>query len=156
MNKKIQQWALKLSGYQCKIEYQAGKDNTGLLSRIPEKLESECVRLEPGVDNRAYQENVTNSHTLSKHPVWEAKDEEEVVRDPHWEVIMENNQDDSEISSLRSEVEAGTTSSMSYIMGCWTISRTREGKKSKNSSTKNIKTRNLRLLSWKVDTHGDW
>ena len=42
-NKKIQQWALKLSGYDCKIEYLAGKDNTcaDLLSRIPEQLEAE-------------------------------------------------------------------------------------------------------------------
>ena len=27
-NKKIQQWALKLSGYNCKIEYLVGRDNT--------------------------------------------------------------------------------------------------------------------------------
>lgn len=76
---------MKLSGYQCKIEYLAGKDNTytDLLSRIPEKLESESVKLEPGVDNRVYHVNVINSHTLSQHSVWEAEDEEEeVIRDP--------------------------------------------------------------------------
>lgn len=38
-NKKIQQRGLKLSGYKCKIEYLAGKNNTcaDLLSRIPQK-----------------------------------------------------------------------------------------------------------------------
>lgn len=50
---------MKLSGYRCKIEYLSGKDNTcaDLLSRIPERLESECIRLEPGMDGKAYQVN---------------------------------------------------------------------------------------------------
>ena len=36
-NKKIQQWALKLSRYNCRIEYLAGRENTcaDLLSWIP-------------------------------------------------------------------------------------------------------------------------
>lgn len=112
-NKKSQQWALTLSNYQCKIEYLAGKDNicTDLLFRILEKLESESVRLESGVNDRVYQVKVIISHTLSKRPVWEAEDgEAEVIRDSHWEAIIEKNQEDSEISSLRSKVETGTTS----------------------------------------------
>ena len=110
MNKKIQQWALKLSSYQCKIEYLVGRDNTcvDLLSRILEKLESKFIRLEPGVDDRAYRVNAINSHTLSKHSVWETEDEEEVIRDPHWEAIIERKQEDSKISSLRSKIKAGT------------------------------------------------
>lgn len=49
-NKKIQQRALKLSGYSCKIEYLAGRD---LLARIPNHLEAESVKVEPGMDDRA-------------------------------------------------------------------------------------------------------
>lgn len=50
MNKKIQQWALKLSGYNCKIEYLAGRDNTcaDLLSRILKQLEVHQVRARCG------------------------------------------------------------------------------------------------------------
>ena len=70
MNKKIQQWALRLSGYNCKIEYLASKDNTcvDLLSRIPEQLETESIHLEPGVDDRTYQVNVLNAYTLGNRP----------------------------------------------------------------------------------------
>ena len=55
-NKKIQQWVLKLSGYNCKIEYLAGKDNTcgDLLMRILKQLETESIKLKPGVDNKAF------------------------------------------------------------------------------------------------------
>ena len=65
-NKKIQQWAFKLSGYNYKIEYLAGKDNmyTNLLSRLLKQLEAESVELEPGVDDKAYQVQVINSHRL--------------------------------------------------------------------------------------------
>lgn len=40
-NKKFHQWALKLSEYNCKIDYLTGKDNTcaDLLSRIQKQLE---------------------------------------------------------------------------------------------------------------------
>ena len=49
-NKKINQWALKLSDYDCTIECLAGKDNTcaDLFSRLPKK------KLEAGVDNKAW------------------------------------------------------------------------------------------------------
>ena len=93
-------------------------------SRIPEKLESKSLKLESGVDDRAYQVNIINSHTLSKHPVWETEEEREVIKDPHWEAIIESNQEDNKISSLRSKVEAGTTSKydihngvLNYISG---------------------------------------
>ena len=76
------------------------------------------------MNNRANQVNMINSHTLSKFPVWEAEDEKEVIRDPHWEAIIKKNQKDNEISFLRSEVEAGTTSKsvipngvLNYISG---------------------------------------
>ena len=63
-NKKIQQWALKLSGYNCRIEYLAGRENTcaDLLSRIPKQLERESISVIPEVDDQAYQINAINSH----------------------------------------------------------------------------------------------
>ena len=41
-NKKIQLWALGLSGYNCKVEYIKGVENTcaDLLSRTPQNSES--------------------------------------------------------------------------------------------------------------------
>ena len=65
-NKKIQLWAFKFSGYNCRIDYLAGKDNTctDLLSRLPKQLEAESVELEPGVDDKAYQVQVINSHRV--------------------------------------------------------------------------------------------
>ena len=53
-NKKIQQWALRLSGYNCRIEYLAGRENTcaDLLSRIPKLLERESISVIPEVDDQ--------------------------------------------------------------------------------------------------------
>lgn len=55
-NKKIQQWALKLSRYNCKIEYLVSRDDTCM------DLEAESIRVEPGIDDRAYQIQVINSN----------------------------------------------------------------------------------------------
>lgn len=67
-NRKIQQWAIKLSGYNCRIEYLAGRDNTwaDLLSRIPRALEEESVDIMPEVDDRAYHINVINSQKIGR------------------------------------------------------------------------------------------
>ena len=48
-NKKIQTWVLLLSGYNCRVKYLSGKENTSvdLLSRIPKRLEQESVIEEP-------------------------------------------------------------------------------------------------------------
>ena len=112
-NKKIQQWALKLSGYNCKIEYLAGKDNTcaDLLSRTPEQLEAESIHLSPGVDDRAYQVNVLNAHTLGNRPFSLEEDQTEefvTLSDPHWREVIESGQRDEEILALRKKkVQAG-------------------------------------------------
>ena len=107
-NKKIQQWALNLSGYNCKIEYLAGKDNTcaDLLSRIPEQLEVESIHLEPGVDDRTYQVNVLNAHTLGNRPSLEENQTEDFVTlsDPHWRGVIESSQKDEEVLVLRKKV----------------------------------------------------
>lgn len=62
-----------MSGYHCNIDYLSGKYNTGmdLLSRILKQLETESVRVEPEVDDRAYQIHVINSNRLKIHPVLE-------------------------------------------------------------------------------------
>lgn len=75
-NKKIQQWALKLSGY--KIEYLADRDNThaDLLSRIPKQLKAESVRMEPEVNGRAYQLRLINSNRLGNCLLLESDTEE--------------------------------------------------------------------------------
>lgn len=90
-----------MSGYNCKIEYLAGKDNTcaDLLSRIPKQLEAESIHLEPGVDDRAYQVNVLNAHTLKGRPELEEDEtgSSVIVSDPHWKEVIENSQRDEEI-----------------------------------------------------------
>ena len=64
-NKKIQQWALRISEYNCKIEYLSARENTfaDLLSRIPNKLKLESEKVKQ-VDDKVYQINVLNSHNL--------------------------------------------------------------------------------------------
>ena len=111
-NRKIQEWALKLSGYNCTIEYLADKDNTcaDLLSRILKQLEEESIDLEPGVDDRAYQVNVLNEHTQKDRPELE-EDQAKVfaiISDLHWREVIENCQKDEEILALRRKVEAGS------------------------------------------------
>lgn len=98
-----------MGGYNCKI---GGKKNTwaDLLSRIPRQLAAQPVRLEPGVDDRAYQIHVINSHGLRDQSRWEDKDKEpEVITNPHWKGVVEESQTDSGIAALRAKVEKGIT-----------------------------------------------
>lgn len=92
-----------MSRYNCKIEYLAGKDNTcaDLLSRILKWLEEESVRVELGVDDRAYQTGVINSNRLKDHPVLETEEDTWVVTDPHWTEEIEKGQVDSKLVSRR-------------------------------------------------------
>lgn len=103
---------MKLSGYICKIEYLAGRDNiyADLLSRITKQFEAESVRVEPGVDERTYQISVIKSNRLGNRPVLETETEEttQVVTEPHWMEEIKD-QEDSEIAALRAMVEAGET-----------------------------------------------
>ena len=120
MDKKQQQWALKLSGYNCRIEYLAGRDNTcaDLLSRIPKQLETESIKLAPGVDDNAFQINIINSHRLEGRPTWEYQGlgESETITDPHSTDIVRQGQGDSDIAALRCRVEAGNTSRVIYCI----------------------------------------
>lgn len=89
----------------------AGRDNTcaDLLSRIPKKLERESVRVEPGVDNIAYQIGVIKSNGFGKCSMLETDDEEDtqVINDTHCEEEIKKKQVNTKIAE---KVEAGETS----------------------------------------------
>ena len=65
-NKKIQHWALRLSGYNCKVEYIKGVQNTcaDLLSRTSQSSESraEEVQYEPDITDKTFEINAINSN----------------------------------------------------------------------------------------------
>ena len=64
-NKKIQLWALGIAGYNCKIEYVAGTDNScaDLLSRVPkDALPNNESDYEPDISDKTYQVNALNSN----------------------------------------------------------------------------------------------
>jgi hypothetical protein len=67
-NRKIQQWALSIAGYDCTVDYIAGKENhcADLLSRIPDqpgKEESDfSCESEPDIDDRTFEINTINSN----------------------------------------------------------------------------------------------
>ena len=70
-NKKIQQWALKISGYNCTTEYLSGKENTcaDLLSRISNQLEQESMPQELEIDDV-----LSNKHDKLKSVRLQAED----------------------------------------------------------------------------------
>lgn len=65
-NKKIQLWALGLSGYNCKVEYISGPENTcaDLLSRLPDDQKNSKSETdnEPDINDNIYEINVFNSN----------------------------------------------------------------------------------------------
>lgn len=69
------------------------------------------MRVEPGVDNSAYQIGVINANnSLKDHPVLETDEDPQVVADPHGTEETKKGQVDSEIDTLRGKVETGETS----------------------------------------------
>lgn len=58
-NKKIQLWVLDITGYNCKIEYIAGTENTcaDLLSRTPQNSEitTDMTGDEPDINDKAFE-----------------------------------------------------------------------------------------------------
>ena len=69
-NKKIQLWALSISGYNCKIEYIAGPENTcaDLLSRLPSEKDTQNDHsdshntMEPDINENTFEINAFNSN----------------------------------------------------------------------------------------------
>ena len=55
--------------------------------RIPKQLETESIKLEPGMDDKAFHINV---HRLEERPTWEDQGvgESETITDPHWTDIV--------------------------------------------------------------------
>lgn len=67
-NKKIQLWALGIAGYNCKIEYVAGTDNScaDLLSRVSKgALPNDESDYEPDISDKTYQVNALNSNRFN-------------------------------------------------------------------------------------------
>ena len=101
-NKKIQLWALSLSGYQCRVEYIAGTTNTvaDLLSRSPTKPvgypeeKQHCGKEEEKemteINDNFLQVNALNSNRFDTKPfaAWKKPDEEEIS--PCKEVNFQN------------------------------------------------------------------
>ena len=72
-NKKMQLWALGISGYNCKIEYIAGPENTcaDLLSPLPSTKDSPGqqnqteTNVEPDINRNTYEINALNSNLFN-------------------------------------------------------------------------------------------
>ena len=68
-NKKIQLWALGISGYNCRVEYIEGSSNScaDLLTRVPENgtMNSEEGLDEPDVSDNAYEINACTNWILN-------------------------------------------------------------------------------------------
>ena len=68
-NKKIQLWALGIAGYNCKVEYVAGTDNScaDLLSRMPLNANDALDEsdYEPDITDKTYQINALNSNRFN-------------------------------------------------------------------------------------------
>ena len=68
-NKKIQLWALGIAGFNCKIEYIAGTDNScaDLLSRIPQNagVTQDKENYDIDISDKAYKINALNSNRFS-------------------------------------------------------------------------------------------
>ena len=61
------------------------------------------------MDDRAYQVNVLNAHTLKNRPSLEEDKAEgfATLSDPHWRKVIESGQKGKELLDLRKKVEAG-------------------------------------------------
>ena len=68
---------MRISEYNCKIEYLSGKENicADFLSRIHNELKLEAASVKK-VDDKPYQINVLNSHKLQDRPNLEETDME--------------------------------------------------------------------------------
>ncbi|BFZ04571.1 hypothetical protein BsWGS_07610 [Bradybaena similaris] len=66
-NRKVQRWALSISGYDCEIQYIKGLDNTvaDLLSRIPGECREDDATEQPEISDKALQINVLNSNQFT-------------------------------------------------------------------------------------------
>ena len=110
-NKKIQLWALGISGYNCKIEYIEGSSNScaDLLSRVSETgaMKVEETPNEPDVSDHAYEINALNSnhftptdYAISKVP--ESKPVEKQTLMPDLNMVQEQAKDEAIVEIITS------------------------------------------------------
>ncbi len=105
-NKKIQLWALSMhvAGYNCRIEYIAGTDNSvaDLLSRVPIEAESldDATLENPDISEKTYEINALNSNRFSPKQYARCTVEpndsvEKPTLDPDIEIAVEQDKDES-------------------------------------------------------------
>ena len=110
-NKKIQLWALGISGYNSKVEYIRGSSNSraDLLSRVPKNgtMNSEEGLDEPDVSDNAYEINALNSNHLrtgdfavSNVPLPKEFEKAEVM--PDTDMVQEVAKDEAIVEIIRS------------------------------------------------------
>ena len=81
--KKIQLWALGISGYNCKIQYIADPENTcaDLLSRSPSNDETMDIAVGPEINDNTYEINMLNSNQFigKEYTDWNYEGNEEII-----------------------------------------------------------------------------
>lgn len=79
----------------------------GLVDKIKKVLEAESVRVDPTIDDNAYQIHVIIFKRLKNRPLLdtERKETTEVVADPHCKEAINERQEDSKLSSFRAKRE---------------------------------------------------
>ena len=116
-NKRVQQWALSIAGYNCYIQYIAGKDNTiaDLLSRLPdnnENIHHESISEESMLDisDKSYEVNAINSNEFnpSKFVSCNFKENDHLEKPDSlgYDMIAEQARD-PELSQLKAQIEQG-------------------------------------------------
>ena len=120
-NKKIQLWALGIAGYNCKVEYIAGKANScaDLLSRMPdtEDVNKESDKESPGVnldiDDRSFEISTLNSNKFNprKYASCDADITDDVTKPeidfPEGVDIQEEQDNDETIQKLKKRLREG-------------------------------------------------
>ncbi|XP_067655940.1 uncharacterized protein [Haliotis asinina] len=118
-NRKVQQWALGISGYNCTIEYIKGVDNTcaDLLSRIPaqpDELPADDSEVEIDRVDNSLQINVFDSGKFTDQDYAGCLVEPEEApplpkMDADLDMVVEQSKDDG-IQSIKKQLETGTDS----------------------------------------------
>ena len=109
-NKKIQLWALEISGYSCRVEYIESSSNScaDLLSGVPENgtMNSDEGLDEPDVSDNAYEINELNSNgfrpgdfAVSKAPLPKEVEKAELI--PDKDMVQEQAQDEAIVEIMR-------------------------------------------------------
>lgn len=127
-NKKIQLWALGISGYNCKVEYIEGSSNScaDLLSRVTETSGNSCGNFpeEPDVNDNAFEINALNSNhfrpkdfTVSKSPKNHEAEKQDIM--PDIDMVQEQAKDEAIveiITSLKKEKASASTEKKHIIV----------------------------------------